>query len=186
MTYLPAAMIVVATLTTLNLILLAAVVRRLKYHQAALGALVPDQGPPTLGIKAGERAPQPVLPAEDGDSDTSPTFAGRTTLIAFLSTSCSACKECLPALRQRLQQLSDDGDQAIAVVCGDGSEAERYAGSLRDVGRLVIEREFGGPVTSAFGVSFFPAYALIGPDGIVLQTGLLQDHLAAATAGARG
>lgn len=177
MSYLVAAITVMAMLTTANLLLLAAVVRRLRDHQSVIQGLQRLEEPPTLGVQAGSGVPEFDASSSDGELISARDLEGRPTLIFFLSTSCSACRELVPALRRSVEDLSAVGGQAICVICGSGPEAQEYQEALAGATRFIVEPEVGGRVSTAFGADFFPSFALIDNGGTVEDSGLLQDYL---------
>lgn len=160
MTYLVGAVVVLAALTVLNLVLTAGVITRLKEHATRLTGTPADlsrveQPLPVVGTTVA------AYTADDVDGATVPP-ADRLTLVAFLTPSCPPCKEQLPHFLRRA--AGDRRDAVLAVVSGDGPEAERLAATVRPVARVVVEGHHG-PVQQAFGASALPAFCLLDAEG---------------------
>ncbi|HEV2888207.1 MAG TPA: hypothetical protein VGX49_14950 [Jatrophihabitans sp.] len=96
-------------------------------------------------------------------------LAGRSYLLAFLSSSCQGCRAALPAMTNYASQLPGD-QRLIAVIVGDprrGADIERQ---LAQVATIVSEPE-GGPIAAAYRIAVFPSYVLVSETGTVLATG---------------
>jgi protein-disulfide isomerase len=164
MAYLAAATALVGLLATVNLLLTVGVVRRLREHTAELaglrsGAVVGGGdiiAPP--GSPVGELAASDV----DGHPVTLATVGDRP-LVGFFSPHCEPCRERLPEFVAHAAQRP--GGVLAVVVAGSPGEAAEAVDQLRPVATVVVEPD-QGPVQKAFGVTGFPAFALV-EDGVV-------------------
>lgn len=136
-----------------------------------VGALVLPGGP-----KVGALAPRLDLIALDGRSvSIGVADAARSTLIFFLSPTCPICKTLLPTV-QRIAH--EERDRLQVILASDGDEAaQRKMVEERKLHAfpLVLSTDLG----RSYGVSKLPHAALIGPDGRLAATGLVnnREHL---------
>lgn len=128
-------------------------------------------------IKAGETAPEFVLPSLSGGSVTigGQSAAGKSTLLFFLSPTCPVCKTLLPALRSLRVQ---ENKWLRVVLASDGGEAEQRAfleQHALDEFAYVLSRELG----MAYQISKLPYAVLIDSEGSVAAHGLInnREHL---------
>jgi thiol-disulfide isomerase/thioredoxin len=145
--------IIAVALTILNLLVSFAIIRRLRGVESRGGdhahqgdALTDDL--PAVGTRVGAFS----VPTVDGDQLDDQTLAGEPVLAAFLSPTCSPCKDLVAALAAR-----PDPDLARTILFVDGDEdAKEFAESLRVHGRVALV-DSQGPVGVAFGgVEMFP------------------------------
>ena len=162
---------VVVVVLALVVLALARQVGVLHQRLGPVGALALAGGP-----KPGE--PAPVLEVEDlagrqlsiGGADA----GGRSTLLVFLSPSCTVCRSLLPALRSLARR-----ERSLRVVlASDGPRAEHEA--------FVSEHALGGmsyvlsqPLGLAYRVARLPWAALVDPQGSLRSQGLVnsREHL---------
>jgi hypothetical protein len=178
-TVLVAAVALVGGLCLLDLLLTFGVIRRLREHAEliSLGG-VPDI--PVLGVTAGEQPAPFSATTTEGDLVSGP---GGLTMVAFFSTTCSACPERVPPF---VSYLSDHGiarDFALAVVLGPQDEPPAFATALAGVARVTTASELeDDPLTRAFKVVGYPAFCLLDDDGTVIATSHDPAALPGATA----
>ena len=67
-------------------------------------------------------------------------------------------------------------DRALAVVVGNGQEAEQMASQLGEAARVVVEQP-GGPIATAFAVSGFPTVFALDAEGAISAAGFTLDKL---------
>ncbi|MFF8652861.1 thioredoxin domain-containing protein [Streptomyces huasconensis] len=159
MTVLIAAVALVATLCTLNLVLTLGVVKRLREHTEILGSV---QGEPVrleVGAEVGEFATSTTL----GEPMAHDLVAG-PVLFGFFSPTCEPCRDKLPRFVEYARRQPGGRSQVIAtVVCegaGDGAAtgatAAEFVTELSRVAQVVVE-ETDGPLGTAFAVRAFPS-----------------------------
>ena len=162
--------IVVAALA-LVVLALARQVGLLHERLGPVGALALAGGP-----KTGE--PAPVLEVEDlggrrlsiGGADAS----GRSTLLVFVSPSCTMCRSLLPALHSLARR-----ERSLRVVlASDGPRAEHEAfvteHALGDLAYVLSQ-----PLGLAYRVARLPWAALVDAQGVLRSQGLVnsREHL---------
>jgi methylamine dehydrogenase accessory protein MauD len=128
------------------------------------------------GAKVGEPAPRFDLTALAGQTvQIGQSKARKSTLLFFLSPTCPVCKTLVPVVKNI---ASAEHDRLEVVLASDGDEAAQRQ-MVKDQGltafALVLSTELG----MAFGVSKLPYAALIGPDGKLVASGLVnnREHL---------
>lgn len=136
-----------------------------------VGALVLPGGP-----KVGKSAPNFDLVSLSGER-VKIGGAGRrkSTLLFFLSPTCPVCKTLIPIVKRI---AAEERDRLDIVFASDGDEAaQRRMIDDQNLGEfpLVLSTELG----LAFGVSKLPHAALVGPDGNLAASGLVnnREHL---------
>lgn len=167
MIVLAAAVALVGVLCLLDLLLTFGVIRRLREHAELISpGTVPDV--PVLGVAAGEQPAPFSATTTEGDAVTGP---GGLAMVAFFSTTCSACPERVPPF---VSYLTDHGiarNSALAVVLGPQDEPPAFAAALAGATRVTTAPELGGdPLTRAFKVVGYPAFCLLDEDGTVIAS----------------
>jgi len=154
--------VLVGVLGLLNLLLMTAVIRRLRTHTTQLAVLT--RGNPDLELlQPGTRLPAFTAPV------------ARPEVIAFLSTSCDLCLIQAPELARYLREHGVARDTALVVIAGDGPAGQELTDRL-DAVATVVREPADGPVTSAFGVRLFPTFYAVG-DGRVRSGAISVDQL---------
>jgi hypothetical protein len=161
-----AAVALVGALGLLNLLLTFGVLRRLREHAAMLreGTAVT---PPVVRLAAGERP--------DSFSAVSVTgkHIGNSTelhVVAFFSTACSICAERIEPFAEYLADRGIGPDRVLAVIAQEDGTPAPFQQRLEQVATVCAEPA-DGAVASAFRVSGFPAFCLLGADGALLASG---------------
>ena len=168
----------VGALCVLDLLLTLAVIRRLREVGTRLSALErssPARGPSLLPV--GASVPEFSAVSAAGEPLSERALLGGRSLVAFLHSGCTPCRELIPDLKAYLAR----GDRRVlAVVVGEEHEpADGLAAELRGLATIVRGAD-APPVAGAFAVTGFPTlYAVAegrvqaaGPDlAQVLRTG---------------
>ncbi len=126
-------------------------------------------------IKAGDTAPQFVLPSLNGGSITLGAQAQKSTLLFFLSPTCPVCKTLLPLLKS-VQQSEQSWLQL--VLASDGTETEHQVFIQQqklDGLPYLLSRDVG----IAYQIGKLPYAVLISREGRVTSHGLInnREHL---------
>ncbi|WP_034260896.1 TlpA family protein disulfide reductase [Actinospica robiniae] len=179
MAILTAAVILLSILVILDLVLSAAVIRRMRVYESARNA-PPDRG----GLADGAPVPEFATTTADGAEFATASLAGARTLLGFFATSCTHCVAAAPALADRAGRLAAEGVEVVPVLTMDevgalDGVAESMRADLAKAGTLITEPR-PGPVVSAFQIRATPSYVLVGPDGKVLTSGYTVDECLAA------
>lgn len=177
MTYVEAAVAIVAVLCAFNLLLSFGVIRRLRQHTEQLNQLSPHDLAP--GLRAGEQVGRFTATATTGESLSRESLAEQT-LVGFFSPGCQPCATQLPAFIARARTIPGGASRALAVVAsaGAGDEAD-YVDRLAPVTRVVVEGHQGA-LQSAFKNTGFPMIYLIAGDGTILASGFTVEEVAGA------
>lgn len=174
MTYLVAAVILVALLGLLNFLLAIAIIARLREHTEKLANLADA---PQLTI-LGQGQPVPQFTAMTvGGNMLSHTDLTDGSIVAFLSPGCSSCVEQLPDFVARTISRPDGAGRVVSVVVADANQStDSMASELGRCGEVIVESH-GGAMTTAFHVKGLPAMCLIGPNGLIRASGSTLDEL---------
>lgn len=166
-----AALVVLTTLTLLNLLLTFGVVRKLREHTQELAAARP---PVTLTV--GAQVPDFTAPTVGGDVVSTATLQASGGLVAFLAPDCSGCQEQLPSVRSALAEALDTPMAVLIVLTrlrpapdrADHERADLIASlGVLDTRAAVVDEPLDEPLQSAFQVAAFPAFYLVDTDGRV-------------------
>lgn len=161
-----AALAVVGALGVVNLLLCVGIVRRLREHTEILNNRQGDGGSPPMRA-AGQAIGDFQAVTAGGEVISRASLVG-TTMFGAFTLGCEPCQERLPLFLEQAAAL--DRDQVFALVAGPADDAADYVARLNAVARVVRE-DANGPVTAAFAVEGFPAFALVDADGVVLSSG---------------
>lgn len=161
------AVALLTVLTLLNIALLLAVVRRLREHETRFAALSASAEQPEIIAPVGSRIDDFATESVDGQ------FVDRAglrtpALVGFFSPSCDSCHERIPDFREA---ASDHPGSVLAVVVRDGRDPAPLVDHLKEPGTIVVVEESEGPMSTAFSVRGFPAFALVEADGSVRARG---------------
>lgn len=159
MTYLVAAVVVLAVLCLFNLVLSFGIIRRLRQHTELLNR--PGAGPAVSDhvLPVGATVPEFSVVTIDGTEVGSATV-NQAGLVGFFSSTCPACKERLPDFLSAVPRFADQGWRVLAAVVGSGADRDTLIASLRDRVDVVAE-ELDGELTKAFSVTGYPAFVLV-------------------------
>lgn len=168
-----AVLVVLSTVTLLNLLLTFGVIRKLREHTQELAAVRP---PVTLPV--GARVPDFTASTVGGDVVSVDSLRASGGLVVFLAPDCSGCQEQLPSVRSALAEALDTPTAVLVVLTrlrpapeperADLERAELVAALEVDGSRAAVVHEpLDGALQSAFQVAAFPAFYLVDSDGRV-------------------
>jgi hypothetical protein len=172
------AVAVLAALTLLNLALTLGVVRRLREHTELLaranspGESFFEQMILATGATIGDFAARTT----DGAAIERDDLDART-LVGFFSPHCGGCRDRATAFAETAQRLRGGRRSALAVIAAaDLEEASDFVRRLDATSQIIVEPD-GGPVQSAFKVTGFPAFCVVGEDAVAMASGFELDGL---------
>lgn len=173
-----AALVLIGVLLVLNLLLTTAVIRKLRRHDELLvgfdGSSVPSVLP---RVAAGDVVPDFTATAIDGPLTQADLGS---TLIAFAAPGCAGCEAARPQLIELLEARRLRGEAGIVVIADDEGDGGTLVGEFSDHARVIVEHPADGPIHQALGVSMYPNYVLVAPDGRVAKVGGDLAEVAAA------
>jgi hypothetical protein len=162
------AVIVVGAVCVLDLLLTFGVIRRLREHTELLREHQVPSSRPVIGLSVGQ-VPKPFqVVTADGTALSGP--AG-LRLAGFFSASCSICPERVAPFIEYVRGNHIARDDVLAVLLvADGNTPPRYLDELAEVARVCVQPDDSW-VAMAFSVAGYPAFCLLGDDGVVLSSG---------------
>ncbi|MCM2394185.1 TlpA family protein disulfide reductase [Streptomyces albipurpureus] len=160
MAFVVAGLVLVGALGLVNLLLLTAVIRRLRRQEEERNR------PLESGPRPGQELPDFATTTLSGRGISRADLTGRPAVLAFLSTNCPACPALVPHLVAHARSTGLAADRMIVVVVGEVSDAEELTEPLAGVASLVVE-PFPGELSAAFRISATPTTVLVDADGIV-------------------
>lgn len=126
--------------------------------------------PAAYKLAPGAAFPPFKLRSNHGATVDNAVFTGKTTVVNFLFATCAPCIAELPVLNAFAK--AHPKIQSLGVTFDSASEAKRFA----------VQRHFGWPLLAdaqalvdAVGVTAYPAFALVGPDGRILSLSTSQE-----------
>jgi peroxiredoxin len=164
-------------LCLVNLTLLLAVVRKFRLLSERVDRL-PVMAPAAL-LPVGGKAPDFTAVTTRGESRSLADLAGSHSAVGFFSPDCPPCHIQLPEFIEFARSLPGGPGHAIAVVVGGADAAAEFAAQLDEASAVVVAPR-QAPLTAAFSVRGFPAFYLIGPDGLIKARGMAVQELATA------
>ncbi|HWV58045.1 MAG TPA: TlpA disulfide reductase family protein [Longimicrobiales bacterium] len=129
-------------------------------------------------VRAGDEAPEFVLPDLNGDSVALSSLRGQVVLVNVWATWCPPCIWEMPAMERAYQELAGRGFEIVAVNVDVGSDDPArnslVAANVRDyVNELGITftvlRDPGGAVERAYSVEGLPTSFLIDRKGRIVH-----------------
>src|SRR5689334_13373603 len=166
-----AALVLIGLLLVLNLLLTVAVIRKLRRHDEQLQGISRTPGLSVLpAVMAGDVVPAFATTATDGPL-TQVDLLRTSTLIAFAAPGCSGCEAARPQLIEELAARRSRGEAGIVVIADDQGDGGELAGAFSEHARVILEHPADGPIHQALGISMYPNYVLVDPDGRVNTVG---------------
>jgi peroxiredoxin len=170
MAFLAVAVAALAALVLVDLVLSAAIIRRLRETEERLDGLDAAAMP---GLMVGESMPEFVAP--DGTVSRADLVGGRA-LVGFFAAGCRHCPAQARKLADRAGQLAASGIRLVSVVTVPEGEADELTATLQGAGPLVVESG-SGTVMAAFHELATPSFLLFDVDGRLLVRGHDVDAL---------
>jgi hypothetical protein len=158
----------VGVLCVVNLAFSLAVIRRLREHSESLAELRRMIVASDSGLAPGTTVPRLAATTEDGVELRSEAWWSGERLVAFVSSSCAACRDHLPEFVAAASQHDRDG--AVVVVAGDREQGGDLVRMADGAAHVVVEPDFG-PWTTGFDIHTFPTFLRVR-DGVVAARGL--------------
>jgi cytochrome c biogenesis protein CcmG/thiol:disulfide interchange protein DsbE len=119
--------------------------------------------PPTL-LGVGKQAPAFSLTGDGGEPVSLTDEPGRPTVVAFVETGCSSCREEAPLLAD----LARAGAQVVAIDVSDSTPEERAAFARDDLGGVVpLASDPAGTVGLAYRALVVPTIYAVRADGTI-------------------
>ena len=134
----------------------------------ALSALLSPAQALAARFGAGDVPPSALGRDADGKPVNLSAYRGKVVVVAFWTSSCAYCLRELPTLDNLQKQLGGQGLQVVAVNVSDTSR--NYAAMLRQMRRfsVVLARDEGPDVATAWDARMFPNLWILDPQGRVL------------------
>lgn len=171
------ALAAVAGLCLVNLALLFAVVRKIRFLNERLDK-VPVIGAAAL-LPVGSKAPEFTAVTTSGESRSLTDLAGSRSVVGFFSPGCEPCRTQIPKFAEFAEALPGGRGQAFAVVVGREEAAAPLVAELEGTAAVVTSPRQGA-LPAAFSVRGFPAFYLLGPDGQIEARGMSVQALTPA------
>ncbi|MBC7227178.1 MAG: redoxin domain-containing protein [Thermoflexales bacterium] len=140
-------------------------VRMNQLQSRVIQALEPFQRP--MGLNVGTRAPLFTLSDTTGQSVSLQDFAGRQVLLAFTATTCPACPQIYPILKD-FQELHPD----IAVLLISRGSQEDNATIVRKEGLTFPVLNGQDELVREYQVPAFPFFYLLDRQGNIASRGI--------------
>jgi hypothetical protein len=134
--------------------------------QRGCPALSSGRTPGAIGLAVGER---PVAFSAVTRAGAQVAQGTALRLVGFFWAPCSACQERVPPFLEYLSSHGVGRASALAVVVGGEAAPPPYLECLGEFAQICMEEE-DGQVGSAFKVTGYPAFCLLGADGAVLAS----------------
>lgn len=173
-------------LLVLNLVLTAAMIRRMRdWERESAGARFSPGGP-----AVGAPVPEFRVQGHEGTVDHR-ALHGERALIAFLSSECDPCRRIAPTLTADITRLTAGGVRTLVAVKHLPGQSTAVLDALaperpdRSGAVVVAERPDTPGLFSAFRPAATPAFFLVDADGTVTAKGLDLDTVLATTADPR-
>jgi|SRR5579875_2085848 len=158
----------------LNLLLLFALIRRVRGHDEQLASQ--SRLPPVPRLPVGSKAPDFTATTITGETRSlSDMVAGPRGLVAFLTPHCAPCRGYVRELQKYAAANPDSRSQVIVVICGPRAETAGMASELEESVSVVTEPMLGA-LQETFSVTSYPTFVVITKEG---RIGARGPHLEA-------
>lgn len=165
MLLLTAAVVALTVFVLIDLLLSAAIIRRLRDTEARLEEITPSARP---GLMTGTAMPDF---RDAGGSFTSADVAGTPLLLAFFATGCRYCPTQAEQLAHRKAEIDGLGIRVVSVLTViDDAAPDDLTPTLEKSGLVVTEHGPGG-LMATFSVTGTPTFLLYDRSGTLLGSG---------------
>ncbi|MEO3746636.1 TlpA disulfide reductase family protein [Plantactinospora sp. B5E13] len=147
-----------AALVLVDLVLSAAIIRRLRETEAKLLEMTT---PPASGLPIGAALPEFASP--DGQVSRA-DVAGNPVLVGFFSSSCRHCPAQAEQLADRAEELATTGVRVVSVLTTGEGQTDELAPTLGKAG-LVVTEDSPSTLMATFQVQGTPSFVMFGADG---------------------
>jgi hypothetical protein len=177
MSFVVAAVVVLAVLCLGNLLVLFAVLRRLRGHEERLASADSSRMPRREEL-IGRRLPEFEGTSTSGEPVSQASLIGRTRLVGVFSATCKPC------LEQASVFARHDDPNRVAVVVMGSAEQERRESILAALGDspTVLTDPASSTVADRMGVRSYPSLLQLDETGTVIRA---EHSLAALTTSVR-
>jgi cytochrome oxidase Cu insertion factor (SCO1/SenC/PrrC family) len=151
-TFLTAAVVLLCLLCVFDLLLTVGAIRRLRQHTEQLANL--RTNPASTGLAVGGAVGAFESRTIDGQPVTSAGLTG-DTVVAFFSTSCTACHDRLPEFLEHVAGLPAH-IRVLVVVAGPAEKTPTMVPALETVAEVVREEDDQDVMGTAFSVRGHP------------------------------
>lgn len=160
-----AAVIVLTVLVLVNLLVSAAIIRRLRETEAALAEALPSTQP---GLRTG--TPMPEFASMDGTFSKA-DVAGTPALFGFFSTGCRYCPAQAEQLAHRAAEIAELGIRVVNIVSVINDDVPDDITTLLEKSGPVVTEHGPGGLMATFSVSGTPTFLLFDRVGTLLGKG---------------
>jgi len=120
-------------------------------------------------VKVGQKAPDIILPALNGDSVSLGDLKGKVVLVDFWASWCGPCRQNNPNLVKLYSRYQDKGFEILSVSIDKKAADWKKAVNTDNLKwiQVIDDKGWEASTTLVYGVDAIPASFLIDKDGIV-------------------
>ena len=120
-------------------------------------------------VRVGQKAPNIILPAMNGDSVSLGDLKGKVVLVDFWASWCGPCRQNNPNLVKLYSRYQDKGFEILSVSIDKKSVDWKKAVSTDNLKwiQVIDDKGWEASTTMVYGVDAIPASFLIDKDGII-------------------
>jgi peroxiredoxin len=149
-----------------NLLLTFALVRR--------SAQARPQAKPSLGLSAGEIAPDFTAPTLSGETITRSTYAGRKVAFVFISAHCTPCHDLLLQIESLTHRAVQAGVQVILVSSNKQEETRTFFEQKKIPFPVLVVPSEANTFSADYRSPGTPSYCFVNADGKVHAAGIVS------------
>jgi thiol-disulfide isomerase/thioredoxin len=133
--------------------------------------------PDRAALVSGNPAPEFSFTDTSGRFHRLSDYRGKVVLLDFWGSWCGPCRAEAPKLVSAYRRLHNKGFEIIGINSGDEEIDFKSFTSEHAITWPQIREDVGGPVQKLFRVESFPAYYLIGRDGVIVANSIKPGEL---------